>query len=243
MLTEVQVRTAVANGIKFLNRTREPHGLSFMAMMHRLFRVPEFADALKRYDEVTAERPSEAPLLRVFRRLNDADNPLRPEDWDYVQIHTDRLLATALYCDRLGFPPSYAEALANAVEAGGYPATHALLAWIWIRDNRCELSVPEGFVEKMYGAVGGILEDRPTIVNDLKLEAAAFLCMAREFKRVPPVFIRQVITSQRWDGGWGKLDTPDPADPDGSSWHSTTLALLLLMHVKFPEAQKNVQAS
>ena len=57
MLTEAQVRTAVANGIKFVNRTREPYGLWFMGMMHRLFRVPEFADALKRYDEVMAERP------------------------------------------------------------------------------------------------------------------------------------------------------------------------------------------
>ena len=238
MLTEEQVRAALANGIKFLNRTREPYGLWFMAMIHRLFGVPEFADALKRYDEVTAERPDEAPVLRVLRRLNDANNALRPEDWDYVQIHTDRVLATALYCDRLGFPPSYAQALANAVQAGGYPATHALLAWIWIRDNRCQLSVPDGFVEAMFRTVAAILEDRPTVVNDLKLEAAAFLCMAREGKRVAPLFIRQVVASQRADGGWGKLDTPDPADPDGSSWHSTTLALLLLLHVEFPSAQQ-----
>jgi hypothetical protein len=46
------------------------------------------------------------------------------------------------------------------------------------------------------------------------------------------------LSIQRADGGWGKLDTPDPANPDESSWHSTTLALLLLLHVEFPGEPK-----
>ena len=161
MLTEAQVRTAVANGIKFLNRTREPYGLWFMGMMHSRFGVPEFADALKRYDEVIAERPKEAPVLRVLRRLLDANNPLQPDDWDHVLIHTDRLLAAALYCDRLGLPESYAEVLEKGVKAGGYHATHVLLAWIWLQDNRCQLAVRDGFVEDMYRAIAAILEDQP----------------------------------------------------------------------------------
>jgi hypothetical protein len=234
MLTEEQVRTAVANGVKFIKPTREPYALWFMGMMHRLFRVPEFADALKRYDEVTAERPQEAPTLRVLRRLNDANNPLQPDDWDHVRIHTDQVLATALYCDRLGLPPAYAETLEAGVKAGGYHATHVLLAWTWLQDNRCKLTVRDGFVEDLYRANTAILEDRPTIVNDLKLEAAAFLCIARQGKRVDPRFIAHVVSIQRADGGWGKLDTPDPANPDASSWHSTILALLLLLHVEFP---------
>ena len=236
MLTEAQVQTAVANGIRFLNRTREPYGLWFMSMMHRLFGVPEFADALKRYDEVVAERPNEAPLLRVLRRLNDADNPLQPDDWGHVLIHTDRVLVTALYCDRLGLPPEYGDTLEAGVKAGGYHATHVLLAWIWLNDNRCKLPMRAGFVEDLYRANAAILEDRPTMVNDLKLEAAAFLCLARQGKRVDPRFIQHVVSIQRHDGGWGRLDTPDPANPDGSSWHSTTLALLLLLHIEFPRA-------
>jgi hypothetical protein len=237
MLTETQVRTAVANGIKFLNGTREPYGLWFMGMMHRLFKIPEFADALKRYDEVTAERPKEAPVLRVLRRLNDANNVLQPDDWDHVLIHTDRVLATALYCDRLGFPPSYVEVLERGVKEGGYHATHVLLAWIWAQDNRCKLNVRDGFVEDLYRANAAILEDRPTVVNDLKLEAAAFLCIARQGARVDPRCIRHVVSIQRADGGWGKLDAPSAANPDESSWHSTTLALLLLLHVEFPAAR------
>lgn len=236
VLTESDVRTAVASAINFINETREPYALLFLDIMHRRFGVPQFADALKRFDEVLVERPKEAPLLRVLRRIADADNPLRPDDWDHVQVHTDRVLVSALYCDRLGLPPSFAEVLAKSVKAGGYHATHALLAWIWIRDNRCELALPDGFVEEMFGAVAAIIDDRPTMVNDLKLEAAAFLCMARQGKRVDPRFIRHVVSIQQADGGWGKLDTPDPAKPDQSSWHSTTLALLLLLHVEFPGA-------
>ena len=236
MLTEDKVRTVIANGIRFVNRTREPYGLWFMGLMYIRFKIPEFADALKRYDEEIAVRPKEAPVLRVLRRLLDANNPLRPEDWDHVNIHTDQILAVALYCDRLGVPPEYPEALEKGVKAGGYYATHALLAWTWLRDNRCQLTVRDGFAEDLYRANAAILEDRPTIVNDLKLEAAAFLCMARQGKRVDLRFVGHVVSIQRADGGWGIPDSPNPDDPDGSSWHSTILALLLLLHVEFPRA-------
>jgi len=236
MLTEDKVRTVIANGIRFVNRTREPYGLWFMGLMYIRFKIPEFADALQRYDEEIAVRPKEAPVLRVLRRLLDANNPLRPEDWDHVNIHTDQILAVALYCDRLGVPPEYPEALEKGVKAGGYYATHALLAWTWLRDNRCQLTVRDGFAEDLYRANAAILEDRPTIVNDLKLEAAAFLCMARQGKRVDPRFVGHVVSIQRADGGWGIPDSPNPDDPDGSSWHSTILALLLLLHVEFPRA-------
>jgi len=239
MLTDVQVRTAVANGIKFLNGTREPYCLLFMNLMHRRFGIPEFADALKRYDEEVAVRPKEAPVLRVLRRAGDANNPLRPEDWDHVTIQTDQILATALYCDRLGLPPSFAEVLGRGVKQGGYHATHALLAWTWAEDNRCKLAAPEGFAEEMFRAVAAILEDRPAMLNDLKLEAAAFLCLARQGKRVDAGFVRDVVAIQRADGGWGKLGPPNPAQSEASSWHSTTLALLLLLHVKFPGARSS----
>ena len=58
MLTEAQVRTAVANGIKFVNRTREPYGLWFMSMMHRLFGDPGVRGcAQSATTRSTAERP------------------------------------------------------------------------------------------------------------------------------------------------------------------------------------------
>jgi hypothetical protein len=234
MLTEANVRTIVANAINFINRTREPYALLFLNIMHRRFKVPQFADSLKRYDEVLAERPKEAPLLRVLRRIADANNPLQPDDMRHVSVQTDRLLVSALYCDQLGLPPFFAEALVKAVKAGGYPLTHALLAWTWVQDNRCASTVPDGFAEELYRAVAAIVDDGTPLVNDLKLEAAAFLCLARQGARVNPAFVQHVVAIQKADGGWGKTDAANPAKPDESSWHSTILALLLLLHVTFP---------
>lgn len=236
MLTEAHLRTRIANAVNFLQRVREPHALMFMGLMHRRFGIEEFADCRERYDAVLPDHPDRAPVLRVFRRMFDANNPLVPDDWQHVTIQTDRLLVTALYCDRLGLPPSFAEALGRAVSQGGYAATHALLAWVWVRENGCELAVPDGFVDEMVGAVAAIIDDDPTSVNDIKLEAGAFLCLARRSARVDLGFVRRVIAFQNDDGGWG-VPAEGAGNPDESSWHSTILALMILLHVRFPGAQ------
>ena len=233
MLTEAHVGTRIASAVDFLKGTREPHALLFLNILHRRFGIEEFAGVLERYDEVLTERPNEAPLLRVFRRIGDADNPVDPDDWDHVKSARDRLLVSALYCDRLGLPSSFAEVLQKAASAGGYSLTHALLTWIWVRENGCELALPDGFVEKMYADVAAIIDSDPEIINDLKLEAAAFLCMARQSRLVDLEFVRRVIAIQNDDGGWGRPDE-GAGNPDESSWHSTILALMLLLHVRFP---------
>jgi hypothetical protein len=236
MLTEAEVATVCANAIAFLRSAREPHALLFMGLIHRRFGIKEFANALEVYDEVLPAHPDRAPVLRVLRRMFDADNPIEPEDWKHVTIQTDRLLVTALYCDRLGLPESFAEVLARAVSQGRYAATHALLAWIWVTENRCELTVPAGFFEDMCSAVARIIDEDPTSVNDIKLEAAAFLCLARQVHRVDLGFVRRVIAFRNEDGGWGR-PVEGQGNPGESSWHSTILALMILLHVRFPAPQ------
>jgi hypothetical protein len=241
MLTEAEVATVTANAIAFLERAREPHALLFMGLMHRRFGVKEFANCLALYDEALPKHPDRAPVLRAFRRMLDASNPIQPEDWEHVTLQTDRLLVSALYCDRLGLPESFAEALARAVSQGRYAATHALLAWICVQENRCELAVPAEFLENMFGTVARIIDDDPTSVNDIKLEAAAFLCLARQVNRVDLGFVRRVIAFRNADGGWG-TPAEGAGNPAESSWHSTILALMILLHVRFP-AQGNAAGS
>lgn len=241
MLTREELRSTIAGAIKFLKDAREPHALLFMRLMHQRFGIAEFADCGQRYDEVIQEHPDRAPVLRVFRRVFDADNPIEPEDWEQVTINTDRLLVSALYCDRLGLPPSFAEALGRAVSQGGYAATHALLAWVWVQENGCELTVPDGLVDEMVAAVAAIIDDDPTSVNDIKLEAGAFLCLARRSARVDLGFVRRVIAFRNPDGGWG-VPAEGAGDPEGSSWHSTILALMILLHVRIPGAEDGAQA-
>jgi hypothetical protein len=234
VLTNAELKATIANAIAFLQKTREPHALLFMGLMHRRFGIKEFASAPALYDEVLPAHPARAPVLRVFRRMFDVGNPIQLEDWEHVTIQTDRLLVSALYCDRLGLPESFAEALGRAVAQGRYAATHALLAWIWVQENRCTLAVPDGFLDTMYGAVAAIIDEDPTAVNDLKLEAGAFLCLARQVARVDLGFVRRVVAFRNADGGWGR-PVEGAGNPDESSWHSTILALMILLHVRFPD--------
>ena len=80
--------------------------------------------------------------------------------------------------------------------------------------------------------VGGQSASR---LNDIKLEAAAFLCLARQVHRVDLGFARRVIAFRNADGGWGR-PVEGAGNPEGSSWHSTILALMILLHVRFPAA-------
>jgi hypothetical protein len=233
MLTQEILGKTVANAIAFLKGTREPHALMFISILHRRFGIEEFADALKLYDQALTQHPERAPVLRVFRRVFDANNPLQPDDWDHVTIESDRLLVSALYCDRLDLPLSFADALSRAVGQGAYAATHALLAWIWSQENGCKLALPDGFLDQMYGTVAALIDTDPTTISDLKLEAAAFLCLARQSARVDLGFVQRVVAIQNEDGGWG-TPAEGAGNPDESSWHSSILALMILLHVRFP---------
>ena len=225
MLSEAAVRSGIAKAIDFLKDTREPHALAFMTILHRRCGIAEFADCGKRYDEVLPHHSD--PVLRVFRRIFDAKNPIEPDDWKHVVVPTDRLMISALYCDRLGLPPTYAEALAGAVRHGGYAATHALLSWVYVQENGCRLMLPNGFEEEMYRAVAAIIDEDPTVLHDVNMEAAAFLCLARQGRRVDPGFVRRVVALQNDDGGWGAVGD--------SNWHATVLGLMILAHISFPK--------
>ena len=233
MLTEGEVAAVVANAIAFLKSARDPHALLFIGVIHSSCGVKEFANALELYDAELPKHPTRAPVLRVFRRMFDANNPIQLEDWEHVTIQTDRLLVSALYCDRLGLPESFADVLARAVRQGRYAATHALLAWVWIQENKCQLTAPPGFFEDMCRTVAGIIDEDPTSVNDIKLEAGAFLCLAHQVHRVDLGFVRRVIAFRNEDGGWGR-PVEGAGHPSESSWHSTILALMILLHVRFP---------
>ena len=233
MVTEDEVAAVVANAIAFLKSAREPHALLFMGLMHRRFGVKEFANALELYDAELPKHPERAPVLRVFRRMFDANNPIQPDDWEHVTLQTDRLLVSALYCDRLGLPESFADVLARAASQGRYAATHALLAWVWIQENGCQLPAPAGLFEDMCRAVARIIDEDPTAVSDIKLEAGAFLCLAHQAHRIDLGFVRRVIAFRNADGGWGR-PVEGTGNPGESSWHSTILALMILLHVRFP---------
>jgi hypothetical protein len=224
---------AISKAINFFKVNRQPNNLYALLMLnviYRRFGIAAFADSLQQYDQMTDKNPDQAPLLRVFRRIADHNNPLQTKDLQAVTDDGDRITVPALYCDRLGLPDDYPAMLEQAVGQGNYMLTHVLLACIWIQENGCEVPMPDGFVEGVYRSSAVLIGARYPVVNDLELEAAAFLYVAGQGSLVDHVFVERVIATQNYDGGWlSSSDTPGDSD-----WHTTVLALLLLLHVEFP---------
>lgn len=220
---------AVTNAINFFKDSREPYALIWLDVMHRRFGISEFADALQRYDQVLAGNPSDAPLLRVFRRIADHNNTLQNGDLQVVSAEVDLITVPALYCDRQALSADYPLLLETEANKGGYMLTHVLLALIWIQENGCEAPVSGDFIENVYHATAALINN-DSVVEDVELEAAAFLYLAGQGKLVSNAFVEHVIAAQHDDGGWALyLDKPNESD-----WHPTVLGLLILLHVEYP---------
>jgi len=227
------LQRAVENAIDFFEESHqpyEPYTLLMLNVVYRRFGIAAFADALQQYDQITDENPDQAPLLRVFRRIAEYNNTLKAGDLQAVKDEGDRITAPALYCDRLELPSDYPATLEQAAGLGNYMLTHVLLASIWIKENGCEVPMPNGFIEGIYDSSAVLISGRYPVVNDLELEAAAFLYLAGQGALVDHAFVERVIAVQNYDGGW--LSSSDK--PGDSDWHTTILALLLLLHVEFP---------
>jgi hypothetical protein len=223
---------SIANAIDFFEKSREPSdpdALLLLDVVHRRFGIAEFADALQRYDQILAVRPDQAPLMRVFRRIADYDNPLQAGDLQQVSEDIDLVTIPALYCDRLEMPNNYPSMLDRATSLGNYMLTHALLACIWIQENDCEVPLSNEFIEEVYRANAALINN-DQVVTDLELEAAAFLYLAGQGGLVDNAFVERVIAVQNDDGGW-LLSSDTPGE---SHWHATVLGLLLLLQLEYP---------
>jgi hypothetical protein len=229
LLYTVNQPSALQRAINFFEGSREPYALLWLDVMHRRFGMTAFADALQRYDQELAKRPEEAPLLRVFRRIADHDNLLQDWDLQAVSIDVDRITVPALYCDQQGLAVNYPAMLEAAAINGRYMLTHALLACIWIQENGCEVPLSASFIQDMYGATAALIGGDP-VVEDLELEAAAFLYLAGQGALVDNAFIDHVVATQNYDGGW-RLSSNNSGSSD---WHPTILGLFLLLQREYP---------
>ena len=221
------LREATDAAINYFGQTQEPYALLLLNVLYRQFGITDFADSLQRYDQLLASSPENAPLLRIFRRIANYSNTVLPEDIYAVTAEVDKLTVPALYSDRGSLPDGYMSELTAAANNGGYMLTHALLATIWLQDNHCDPGTD--FREYLYHASAGLI-DGDTVVTDLELEAAAFLCTAGQGALVDTTFVQSVINSQTYDGGWSYSSGTTVS----SNWHSSVLGLMLLLYVEFP---------
>ena len=239
------LQQALKKAINYLKQTQDPMGLLMLNVIYRQFGIVEFNDSLQRYDQLLVSNPD--PLVRIFRRIADYNNSaVQPEDFNSVTDQLDRLTVPALYSDRRELPDDYLSRLTEAmdtgslyaehsVNSGSYLLTHALLATIWLQNNNCSLQLPKDFTSTLYQENAALIGDGSQ-VNDIELEAAAFLYQAGQGNLVNPaftqIFVQNIIAAQFTDGGWSaSQDTPS-----NTSWHPSVLALMILLYVEYPAA-------
>ena len=242
--TDDKLEVAINNAITYLEQTNEAFGLMMLNVIYRQFGIQEFKNTLQRYDQLYAS--STDPLIPIWRRIADYDtSAVKPEDFDAVTDPLNRLTIPALFSDRKSLPDDYVDQLTNAVATGfddvskstdaanindgAYLLTHALLANIWLQNNNCSLQLPEGFISSLYEMNAALIGDGSQ-VDDIQLEAAAFLYEAGQGNLVNPNFVQNVIDAQFTDGGW----FADQEAPYHTDWHPSVLALMMLLHVAHP---------
>lgn len=223
------MQNAITRAVNYLKGLNEPYLFLMLDVVHRRFGIEAFADSLERYDQVIDANPQQAPILRVFRRIAAYDNPLQDGDLESVMEDVDRISVPALYCDRVPLTNNYPSFLYDAASQGGYMLTHVLLACVWIQENGCELPVSDSYLEAVYVATAKIVNG-DSYVDDLELEAAAFLYLAGQGARVNNTFIDRALEVQNHDGGWRHY-----SDIPGASYgHASLLGLMVLLHVEYP---------
>ncbi len=237
------LQQATKNAITYLKQTNDPTGLLMLNVIYRQFGIVEFNDSLQRYDQIMASNPD--PMLRVFRRIADYNNSaVQPKDFNSVTDQLDRLTVPALYSDRRELPDDYLSQLTeamdsgilyteNSLNSGSYLLTHVLLATVWLQNNHCSLQLPKDFTNTLYQETAALIGDGSQ-VDDIELEAAAFLYQAGQGSLVNPafrqIFVQNIIAAQFTDGGWStSQDTPS-----NTSWHPSVLALMILLFVEYP---------
>lgn len=223
-ISDDELSDAISDSINFLKNSNEPHTLLWLDVMFRRFGIGEFSNASKEYDQILENNPSQASQLRLFRRIMDYNNTLQVNDFNYIIVDLDKITLPALYCNRMNLPNDYSEKLEEAVNNGGYLLTHVLLASIWFEENGCQIPLSDNFLDRIYRDSAKLINN-DSRVEDLELEAATFLYLARKGDLVPNSFIKKVITTQNIDGSWGEKD---------HTWHTTVLGSLLLLHIKYP---------
>jgi len=142
-----------------------------------------------------------------------------------------RITATALYCDKIAVPATFMDDLARLSQRGGYSLTHSLVAAQWLEENHC---LPDCKLERLRSATIPRVEalvDTARIPDDLRIEAIATLYYVGARDRVRQAWIREVLRTQRDDGGWSLTENREESHP-----HPTFLALWVLLETLYPDA-------
>lgn len=202
--------------------------LLLLDVIHRRFEVDAFAGAAAQYDAALAARP-QAPIdAFAFRRVFDPGQLLTAKELAQVGKGVNEVTIPAMFCDTLPLAPDYGDRLAADAALGGYELTHVALALRWIDELQCT-PVDADFVAQVVADTVALI-DPDDGLDDLEIEAAMFGALLAGTDALPDLS-DALLQGQLTDGTWPH----DPGDREGD-WHTTGLALMLLLQLHRPPA-------
>lgn len=208
--------------------TKELSTLLITHYFHRRFDIDAFAEHLALYDATLALGTSRDGYYRVARRIADPENIYQPGDWGSIESPVDELTLSALYCGHQPLPADYDVRLTTARDAGGYELTHVGMALTFLEDNGCAEPLGPSFRADVEMRMASI-PDSSDGLDDLEIEAIAFLLQMERGDLVRPQDMQLIVDSRLPSGGW-----PEYATDADSSWHATGLALWALLLYECP---------
>ena len=167
-------------------------------------------------------------FLDVFDKFY-TDKPLTDVGLLDDLVFVDKLTVPALYCNNLnGLPDDYWISFSDAVDQGGYMATHALLSYFWIQENKCKSNLSPADVDRLVLSVADVVRFDDIQAWDLDIEAMAFLLSAKRYDLIRSEWISHMLSVQREDGGWSAAAW-FPHQPNN---HTTLVALWVLHYLE-----------
>jgi hypothetical protein len=169
-----------------------------------------------------------AAQLRAWRRSFDPVYQISQSDYNRLGSF-DTATFAGVYCHQFPMTDTHLQDITALAAQGGYETTHALLALIWAIDNDCDL--PAGYdpalLADVIADVYAIADaNGSTVLDDLRVEAMAFLAAAGRHDLIEAAWVDQVLDAQLPNGGW----PGNPADTVASD-HTTGLSLWLLLQL------------
>lgn len=226
---------AVARGSRFilsLPADRPVDYVIVLDMLRRRFGL-DWVAPLVDYARWASARPG-GEQARLFARVYDPGARLGSPPSELTRNKTDKLTSTALHCDTYPLPDDYVGDLDRSLSSRILAdRTHATIALLWADEHGC-LDLADAARLRRHAA--GTLEQsvrQETSVDDQWIEAVALLYELGEGTRVEPSWIDAIRAAQRPDGGWA-----EDATSTGSSGHTTTLALWVLLEAADPDAPR-----
>ncbi len=160
--------------------------------------------------------PEEVAMARMADPTRIAEASLARE---FEPDSTSATLARVLRCDVDPLTEADLDALDALAAGGGYDATHAALAVMWLDELGCQVADAAERRERLVEAIATELTAAGAM-TDLAVEQSAVLHYLDAGDRVPDGWTDQVLATQRTDGGWGERV---------STWHMTLLAVWTIL--------------